>query len=111
MTQDRRQLQQERTRLSWERTLLAFAVVGIAIVRGGREQGAPAAMVVAGLGVLLALWLALTTLRQGRSEASPWRMAGSLQVLRDGTLPLLVTAMVCVLCAAVVAVGAADLLG
>ena len=97
--------------MSWERTLLAFAVVGLAIVRGGREQDAPAAMVVAGLGVLLALWLAVCTLRPGGREVPAWRTAGSLQVLRDGTLPFLATAMVCVLSAAVVAVGAADLLG
>jgi len=96
-------LQQERTRLAWRRSMLAFAVVGLAVVRAAYVESVHVAVVLALIGLGIAMWLSLTTLRRGRWTWPSQREPEFLEVLRDGTLPLLVTAMAAVLCLAVLA--------
>jgi len=94
-------LQQERTRLAWRRSMLAFAVVGLAVVRVAYVESAHVVVVVAVLGVGIAMWLSLTTMRRGRWTAPSPRDPAFRQVLRDGSLPLLVTLTATLLCLAV----------
>lgn len=94
-------LQQERTRLAWRRSMLAFAVVGLAVVRAAYVESVHVAVALALMGIGIAMWLSLTTLRRGRWTWPSQREPEFLEVLRDGTLPLLVTVMAAVLCLAV----------
>lgn len=94
-------LQQERTRLAWRRSMLAFAVVGVAVVRSAYVESVPVVVGVGLIGLVIAVWLCLSTLRRGRWTWSSPREPSFLEVLRDGTLPFLVTVTAVVLGVAV----------
>jgi len=94
-------LQQERTRLAWRRSMLAFAVVGIAVVRSAYVESDSVVVGVGLIGLVIAVWLCLSTLRRGRWTWSSPREPEFLEVLRDGTLPFLVTVTAVTLCVAV----------
>lgn len=81
--------------------MLAFAVVGLAVVRAAYVESVHVAVALALMGIGIAMWLSLTTLRRGRWTWPSQREPEFLEVLRDGTLPLLVTVMAAVLCLAV----------
>lgn len=99
-------LQQERTRLAWRRSMLAFAVVGLAVIRSALVDSAEGIVVLAALGVAIALFLSISLMSSGPGRRVRWtspsrREPEFQQVLRDGTLPLLMTIMAAVLCLAV----------
>jgi len=94
-------LQQERTQLAWRRSILAFGVVAVAVFRAAYLDSLHIGVALALLGAGICAWLSLTTVRRRRWTWPSPREPESFHVLRDGTLPFLVTVMACALAVAV----------
>lgn len=92
-------LQQERTTLAWRRSSLSFGVVALLVARVALLDGAPALGAVSLLAGGASLWVAVVGVRGRWTTPSP--VEPGYTVLRNGTLPLAVTAVAVVLCVVV----------
>lgn len=97
-------LQQERTALAWRRSSLAFAVAALLVARAALAEGATVAAALGLVAGLVALWLVVATLA-GRRWA-PAVAGPGFAVLRDGTLPVVITGVAVVLGVVVVLLAA-----
>ncbi|HYN66254.1 MAG TPA: DUF202 domain-containing protein [Ornithinibacter sp.] len=84
---------QERTTLAWRRTGLALLVGSLTVGRLTLDALGPAVVVPTVLGVVLAGWVMVVSLR-ARRFARPHPDQPAFSVLADGRLPVVVAALV-----------------
>ena len=104
--QAERGLQAERTRLAWRRTGTALALAAVVLGRLALPTLGYAALVAAAVVLACIGWMLLAASRRTRLSTPPGadpRLADS--ILRDGTAPTLVTAVVVALAALELAAG------
>lgn len=89
--------------LAWRRTSLSLAVAALIISRLAIAEAAPVLMVGGVATAALALWLGLICLRRGRWSATSCSEPEFESMLRDGKLPLAVSAVAGSLCLVVLA--------
>lgn len=92
-------LQQERTTLAWRRSSLALSVLALLVARVAFTDESPAVVALSVVAGSAALWLVVGGLRSRWTIPSP--AEPDYLVLRDATLPLVISVAAMVLCVAV----------
>lgn len=91
-------LQEERTLLAWRRSSLSLFVAALVICRLAMEDSAPLIVVVSIAAAVVALGVALTSLRGGRWSAQSTTEPRFERLLRDGVVPAVLAGIVGSLC-------------